>query len=317
VDGQEFGRATLDYLLYKMAKHISNACASHGISVTLPPLEAFKENPWYVFKDQFIETLGGLLGNKYLVILFDEFEGLEYAVTNGMMDAVIFDYIRNLMQHEERLVFIFAGVHKLEEMMQDYWGVLFNIALYWRIGFLKENMARKLITKPVEGYNMMYDDLAIEKIIRATACHPYFIQLLCRFLVNRHNEEKRNYITVQDVKEELSNVLEKAKSHFNYVWALSSSDEKMVLAFLPGILRRKEVATVADILGECEKHKLEVPKARISAAIKALTAKDLLERISNGDVHYRFKVDFIRMWVEKHQPLSKVMEDIVEEVQAK
>lgn len=314
LDGQEFGKATLDYLFYRMSKLMSNACRQEGISVTLPPREAFEQDPWYMFKDQFLEKLSGALGNKCIMILFDEFEALEHAVTNGTMDAIIFDYIRNLMQHEEKLVFIFAGVHRLEEMMQDYWGVMFNIALYWKISFLQENETRKLIAKPVEGYNMLYDDLAIEKIIRATACHPYFVQLLCRFLVNRHNTEKRNYITVQDVNEELMNVVEKAKPHFDYIWTLSSPEERMLLAILPEILKKKALATVTDIIKECENMRVDVPRRKISYALKTLTAKDIFERVSNGAVHYRFKVDFIRMWVEKHQPLSKVMEDIGEEL---
>jgi hypothetical protein len=257
------------------------------------------------------------IGNKYLVILFDEFEVLEHAVTQKTMDPVIFDYVRNLMQHEEKLVFIFAGLHRLEEMMQDYWGVLFNIAMYWKISLLEESEARKLIIQPVEGYNLFYDDLAIEKIIRATACHPYFVQLLCRFLVNRHNTEERNYITVQDVNEELVNVVEKAKPHFNYIWTLSSLHERILLAILPEILRKKNIATVTDIIKECEENKIHIPRTNLSSALNSLTAKDIIERASDGEIHYRFKVDFIRMWVEKHQPLSKVIEEHREELRGK
>ncbi|UCG68239.1 MAG: ATP-binding protein, partial [Thermoplasmata archaeon] len=314
LDGQEFGKATLDYLFYRMAKLISNACSQNGILVDYPPKNAFTEDPWYMFKDQFLETLRVALGDRYLVILFDEFEALELAVTNSKMDPEIFNYIRNLMQHEDKLVFIFSGLHRLEEMMQDYWGVMFNIAMYWKISFLAEAEARRLITKPVEGYNMLYDDLAVEKIIRATACHPYFVQLLCRFLVNRHNSEKRNYLTVQDVNEELVTVVEKAKPHFNYIWTLSSPNERVVLAILPEILRKKNIATMIDILKECEEEKLDIHGGKISAALKSLCTKDIVERISHGEIHYRFKVDFIRMWVEKYQPLDKVIEEIGREL---
>ncbi|UCF07896.1 MAG: HEAT repeat domain-containing protein, partial [Thermoplasmata archaeon] len=285
LDGQEFGRASLDYLFYRMAKLTAQACNEKGIKVPLPPRRVFKEDPWYEFKDQFLEKLSKALGDRYLVYLVDEFESLEYAVSNGTMDAVIFDYIRNLMQHEERLVFIFAGVHRLEEMMRDYWGVLFNIALYWKISFLEESAARQLIVKPVEGCNMMYDDLAQEKIIRATACHPYFVQLLCRFMINRHNSLKKNYITVQDVNLELDNVVEKAKPHFNYIWTLSSQSERLLLALLPEILRKKKCATHVDILKECEKLKINVPESMISSALGDLTARDILEKVTGGPVH--------------------------------
>jgi hypothetical protein len=194
-------------------------------------------------------------------------------------------------------------------MMQDYWGVMFNIALYWRIGYLKEDEARKLITRPVEGYNMLYDDLAIDKIIRATAGHPYFIQLICRFLINRHNTKKKNYITVQDVNEELENVVEKAKPHFNYIWALSNVRERLVLSVLPQIMARNESATVNRITKEMKRSGCNIDQKEVSQALSTLTTKDILEMVSDIEVHYRFKVDFIRMWVEKHQPFSKVIDE--------
>lgn len=314
LDGQEFGATTLDYFFYKMAKHISAACKMEGIDVKPPSKKDFESDAWFTFKDRFLEELTQALGKKYVVILFDEFEALEHAVTSGKLDPMIFNYVRNLMQHEEKMVFIFAGVHRLEEMMQDYWGVMFNIAMYWRISFLKESETRKLIIKPVLGYNMIYDDLAVEKITRATASHPYFVQLLCRFLVNRHNNEKRNYITVQDVNEELLNVIEKAKPHFDYIWTLSSTYEKLIMALLVNTLRIRTIVTQKDLLDECERLKLKINKKKFSKALANLTTKEILEMVAFGTVHYQFKVDFIRMWVERYQPLSKVVEEFGDEL---
>jgi AAA+ ATPase superfamily predicted ATPase len=314
LDGQEFGATTMDYFFYKMAKHISIACKKEGIDVKDPSKKDFESDAWFTFKDKFLEDLSEVLGKKYIVILFDEFEALEYAVTSKKLDPMVFNYVRNLMQHEEKLVFIFAGVHRLEEMMQDYWGVMFNIAMYWRISFLKESETRKLIIKPVLGYNMIYDDLAVEKIIRATASHPYFVQLLCRFLVNRHNNEKRNYITVQDVNEELLNVIEKAKPHFDYIWTLSSTYEKLIMALLVNTLRLRTIVTQKDLLDECERLKLKINKKKFSKALANLTTKEILEMVAFGTVHYQFKVDFIRMWLERYQPLSKVVEEFGDEL---
>jgi HEAT repeat protein/AAA+ ATPase superfamily predicted ATPase len=314
MDGQEFGGSTMDYFLYKMAKQIAKACQEKGMDIKIPARATFKSDPWYAFKDRFLESLKPALNGKYIVILFDEFEALEHTVTTGRMDPIIFNYIRNLMQHEDSLVFIFAGVHRLEEMMNDYWGVMFNIAMYWKISFLKESETRKLISKPVDGYNMIYDDLALEKIIRATASHPYFVQLICRFLVNRHNSEKRNYITVQDVNEELANVIEKAKPHFDYIWALSSTYERLIMSLLVASKRKRRIVTQKDLLDECERLRLSVDKKEFSHALNNLTAKDILMMVQNGTAHYQFKVDFIRMWVARHKPLSNVILDVEDEL---
>jgi hypothetical protein len=133
-------------------------------------------------------------------------------------------------------------------------------------------------------------------------------------LVNRHNYERRNYITVQDVNEELANVIEKAKPHFDYIWTLSSKYEKLILSLLVNTLRIRTIVTQKDLFDECGRLGLSVNKKKFSKALANLTDKDILEMVKDGAVHYQFKVDFIRMWVERYQPLSKVVEELGEEL---
>ena len=77
------------------------------------------------------------LGDRRLLLAFDEFELLEDRVRQKYLDRPIFDILRHLIQHTEKLAFIFAGTHKLEELSRDYWSMLFNIALYSDIRFLE------------------------------------------------------------------------------------------------------------------------------------------------------------------------------------
>jgi len=53
-------------------------------------------------------------------------------VQDGKLTADIFPYLRNLVQHERKVDFVFAGTHKLEELAVEYWSILFNIAAYKR-----------------------------------------------------------------------------------------------------------------------------------------------------------------------------------------
>jgi hypothetical protein len=88
----------------------------------------------------------------------------------------------------------------------------------------------------------------------------------------------------------------------------------MLLSLLPEILRKKTIATLTDILKECQEHKLDIPRTKITAALRSLMAKDIFERVSEGEVHFRFKIDFIRMWVDAHQPLERVIEELGDEL---
>lgn len=120
--------------------------------------------------------------------------------------------MRHLMQHSEGLSFIFVGTRRLEEMSADYWSVLFNIALYERITYLSEDAAIRLITEPVAP-DLVYDDLAIDKILRVTAGHPYFVQLVCYTLVQRANSERTGYVTISDVNAGLDEMLSLGEVH--------------------------------------------------------------------------------------------------------
>ncbi|HFC12847.1 MAG TPA: ATP-binding protein, partial [Anaerolineae bacterium] len=166
---------------------IADTLAERHIEIDVPDLSETGQNPAKWFQHQFIPQTRTLLPeHTKLVLVFDEFEALENLVTDGILPRTIFSFLRHLMQHGEGLSFIFVGTHRLEEMTTDYWSVLFNIALYQEISYLTDSAAINLITEPVAP-QLVYDDLALDKILRVTANHPYFLQLVCYSLVKRAN----------------------------------------------------------------------------------------------------------------------------------
>jgi len=83
----------------------------------------------------------------------------------------------------------------------------------------------RLVQDPVSASGMRYDDLALDKIWRVTAGHPYFLQLLCHSLVNQHNKAKRSYTTVADVNSALDEILASGEAHFIYLWTESTPED--------------------------------------------------------------------------------------------
>lgn len=61
--------------------------------------------------------------------------------------------------------------------MPDFWSLLFNLALYIRMG-LEETAARRFFSQPVSDYVLVYEDLAVVKMFQVTVGHPYSLQLL-------------------------------------------------------------------------------------------------------------------------------------------
>ncbi|HNB52363.1 MAG TPA: GAF domain-containing protein, partial [Anaerolineales bacterium] len=157
-----------------LATEIMFALEDQGLRIEPPSLSDFEISPAASFEHQFLGQVFSAIGDRALLILFDEFEELEIAVQRGHLDPSIFGFLRHLIQHTPQLSFIFCGTHRLEELVTDYWNVLFNISLYQRIGYLSRDEAMRLIQHPVEPFGMQYDDLALEKIWRVTTGHPYF-----------------------------------------------------------------------------------------------------------------------------------------------
>jgi hypothetical protein len=155
---------------------------------------------------------------------------------------------------------------------------------------------------------MIYDSLAIEKIYRLTSGHPYFTQLLCHALVNLHNREHKNYITIQDVNGELNKIIERGQMHFDFIWDRSSSLERLVMTSLSRVFHEEEAVTVSSIVNKSLEYGLTVQAADVSKTLDMLAGKDIITKILDHTTTYEFKVDLIRIWLEQTKHLDQVVE---------
>jgi len=298
----------MDAFFYLMATEIVAAMRQRGIQISAPDFEDFKERPSFYFEYKFLKEVNELLGYSILVLMFDEFEELEFKVDTGLLDKNIFSYLRHLMQHTEKLAFIFTGTYRLEDLKTDYWSIMFNIAIYKRISFLNEAETKELITEPVRNYNMTYDSLAIEKIFRLTHGHPYFTQLLCHALVNFHNREKKNYITIQEVNHELNRILERGQMHFDFIWDRSSINERLVMTSITRVIQEDEAVTASSIVNKLAEYGLTLDTTEVNETLDILVGKDIISKILDHTTTYEFKVDLIRIWLERTKHLDQVVE---------
>jgi len=299
-------RGTLDFL-YSLADDIVYELEDRAIAVTLPPRPDFAESPEFVFRSRFLRSVYDVLPQdsngrpKHLLLMFDEFEELQKRVQDGKLEPEIFPFLRNLMQHEDLLDFVFAGTHKLEELGAEYWSILFNIASYNKITFLTPDDARRLITEPVAPH-IEYDPLAIERIIDVSGGHPYFTQVICHELVAYHNESQRSYFTANDVEEVLDRIVERGEAHFKFIWAESTPIEQAVLLALADLLETDETAGADEVQAVLDKRAIDLNGASLTSVLDNLEMSDILTRSGPRSSLYRFKIDLIRRWIYATRP---------------
>jgi hypothetical protein len=312
LDGQALGlEGGVAGLLYDVALEIVGALAGRGIDGEPPAFDDLAERPAHAFEKQFLPQVAQALDDRVLLLLFDEFEELEMRVRGGELSPSIFSYLRHLMQHSRNLAFLFAGTHRLEDLTVDYWSILFNIALYRRVGTLDAGAARRLIVEPVQGYGLVYDDLAVHKMLRATGGHPYFLQLLCYALVNLHNRERRNYLTIEDVNRSLAEIVELGEAQLAFLWGESTPQEQAVLLALARLLSAGEPGTQVAIAGLLEELGLRLSRAGIAEAIGQMVRREILQRAEQEASRYEFTVDLVRLWLEESKSLGLVAEEMM------
>ncbi|MDA0243498.1 MAG: FG-GAP-like repeat-containing protein [Chloroflexi bacterium] len=311
VDCQSFGVAEgMTAFLYDLAWFIADALATRQYEVVVPPMSAWRENPSSFFQREFLPAVFALLpAEARLLLVFDEFEAFENLVNDGILPPTLFPFLRHLMQHGQRLNFVFAGTHRLEEMGTDYWSILFNIALYQQVEYLEESAARDLICKPVAPH-IVYDDLALDKILRVTAGHPYFLQLVCYALVNRANEQGTGYVTISDVDVALKEMLRLGEVHFAYLWQQSTAAEKQLLTAVAHLHDNEGAFQPATLINSLEAYNVYVEPPAALEALQRLVERGIMRQVvAEGVVAYELRVGLVGLWTAQNKGLGELYQD--------
>jgi hypothetical protein len=294
-------------LLQEFAWHIADALSTRGLNCDVPDRAAWQEDPTRLFQREFLPAVHEKLPvGTTLLLVFDEFEAFESMVADGILPRTFFPYMRHLIQHSTGLGFVFVGTRRLEEMSADYWSVLFNIALYRKIDFLSPQATARLICEPVAPH-IVFDDLAIDKIWRVTAGHPYFLQLVCYTLVKQANEQKTGYVTISDLNVALDEMLRLGAVHFAYLWQRSSLAEKAVLAAAAHLADRNEPLHPEEFIDYLRSYSIELDPLEVTNALNSLVERDIMSEVTEeGKALYELRIGLVGQWVTQNKSLSKL-----------
>jgi hypothetical protein len=296
--------------LWELANNIQRVLRrDYQILLPGPNRVEFMTDPRAAFESDFLSAVWSAIGDHHILLMLDEAVRLQEQVQAGKLEQDIFMYLRHLMQHHERLNFLFSLGSGLEEMEKEY-AFLFNVGLYKKVSFLHRDAARALITQPTKDYYALEPD-ALERIFQITSCHPYYTQLLCHCLFNRWQQQHMPHIGMQDVDGVLDEVVERGLSVLKHVWDESTDGEKAVLTGLAAATgehnRAIEVNAVYNIWRSCG---VLIPTGETARAIQTLIARDIII----GQATYMFTVDLQRLWIQKYRRIAWVKEEIADAV---
>jgi hypothetical protein len=312
LDLQGFVDPGLNSFFLTLASEIARELSRAGYDVPrlkVPDLE--QEGPQQAFENRFLSSVREQVGpERVLLLAVDEFDYLARLVQAGNLPNAIFGYLRHMMQHESQLAFILSGTYTMAQTISQYSSEFFNIAVQKRIGRLERRATVRLIQEPVRPYGMVYDDLAVDEIVRLTACHPYFTQMLCYILVNRCNEAERSYATVQDVRNAGDELLQRGGAHLQFIWGIANREARLFMAALTELQDSLDRVTLHDVIERLEHLDVRPNLGQLNTAIERLKAEDIVEEVLGYPTSYRFTTQLYVRWLRLYHPLKKAVREI-------
>lgn len=216
--------------------------------------------------------------NKQILLTFDEYERLEEGISDGKLTREVLNQIRATVQHRARLIVLFSGSHRFEELQAVNWSdYLINVQTL-HLSFLARDAARELIEHPVPEFALGYAEGVVERMLDLTHCQPYLLQAVGSELVNYR--QKRKVATPSDLDVAVERVLVSADAYFENNWRDCGEPEQAVL---------RSLAT-----GEAD----ELTAAERPAALQGLSRKELVEQ--RGE-QWQYTVELFRRWVVKNR----------------
>jgi hypothetical protein len=278
--------------LYNIARGMVNS-AQRQRGMALPPLprETLADDPFTHF-DEWLDQVEQVLGQSTALLALDEFEALDGALTEGRFDeTAVLGMLRHLIQHRPCFKVLLAGSHTLDEL-QQWASYLINVQVV-HIGYLKEDEARQLIEKPVEGFALRYEPDACQRVLDLTRGHPALVQLLCAEIVALKNEQPpalRRLACLEDVEAAAPEAL----SHGSFFFA--DIERNQVNAVELELLRLLAAQGERATLGRATlvHQRPDVDDGELDRALDLLVQRELIEWADNKG--YRFQVELIRRW---------------------
>lgn len=287
----------LNLALYDIAEQIADT-----VGLDLP----------YEFREprqfrSFLDSVFLRLGNRPLLLLLDEFDDLsdDDFITPNAAALNLFDYLRDLLNVDLPIGFVFVVGRRLTELPQNFQSIL-KQAPSRKVGYLREADARELIIDPAKD-DLAYSEGSIKSIINLTSGHPYFLQLICFELYRMHSQTPNKEMTAQDVEWVIDSAIETGQGGLSWFWDALPPAERFVMSAIAEAGGDSGAATTEAFNRVLEKHKLNFLGLEVTNAPALLVKWEILNQTSTG---YRFSVDLVRRWVRSEHPVSKALLDV-------
>jgi hypothetical protein len=281
-------------LLGGLADEVVEEARRHrGVSLPALNRKTFSDDPYPAF-GTWLDGVERALDERTLLLCLDEFEELERGIQDGRLDARFPSMLRNVVQHRGQVAVLLSGSHQIEELSPRWASALITTTTL-PISFLDGRDARELIEQPVADFPAIYTPAAVDRIVEATHCQPFLIQLTCALLIERMNTARRvppeSFVEPADVDTVIPLVLERGQNYFIDLWHNQAGSD----------VARRVLEALACAHGtqmdRAELRKAERDERALRDALATLLRREIVER-ADGDA-YRITVPIVAEYARR------------------
>ncbi|MBD2338349.1 ABC transporter substrate-binding protein [Calothrix sp. FACHB-156] len=289
--------------LYEILHRIAQAIIEHlelDGKIEVPQAAAIQKNH-EIFSREFLSNIYNVLADRNLVLLLDEFDVLS-ETNNNLDNQLFFNYIRSLLKQYEKKLFIIPVVGRHLNELQTLRNFL-KESPYQEIAFLEPESAEQMITKPAVG-TLTYEAEAIQKILKLSAGHPYFTQVICFTLFVQARDMQRWHITARDVEGIENRVFQDGTAQAGLAWFWDGLPilERLVML---GVVEAQKIAleknknVTEEPLTVLRKYGIVVTTS-LQEAAKQLTKNGFLDNTGS-----KIKIELVRLWLMREYSLKQ------------
>ncbi len=296
IDLQQLPSDSPESFLWEVASVIQRALqGDRDLRVELPSQEPFLADAWHAFGHQFLARVSEALGDRHLLLMFDE----AHLISEVPWPGDIWSYLLGLTRQHPRLGLILA-LESREPPSPAAAGV------QQKIGYLNREEAVRLIVQPTQG-TLTYEPEAVERLFSLTSGHPYYLQLLCHTLFAYCQRVNVRTVTPTDVETVLPEAVERAGPDCQFLWDSSTPEEKFVLAALAQAGGKERQAIAKDeLLTTLKRRKAPLSARQVAKALVNLSLREII----NFQAPYTFQVDVFRLWVRDQKRIGGVKREL-------
>jgi hypothetical protein len=162
-----------------------------------------------------------------MLIAIDEVERLEEELRAGRTVPDLLDMARAAGDRLGRIRIMLVSAWSLDRLGR-HWSDRLISAVTRRLGYLDRESARALVTSPIPDFPDIYPEGGVERILAATACQPYLIQLVCDALCRQLNSHGRLRASDDDLDRAIDDAIVSTPL-FQELWNERSDDEQQIL----------------------------------------------------------------------------------------